>query len=102
MMWRQYGLHLVQRTVERIERHVAELVGELPLQGRVEELPRREVAADEVLPHAALRLVERRGHAVGERRPREAGVDLALVDPVPELVQAREHAVDAVLMEVRR
>src|SRR5579864_488396 len=66
----QRRLHLVQRPLERLERHVRER-WKLLLQERVEETPRRRAAADEVLPHAALRLVEGRRDAVGERGARE-------------------------------
>ncbi len=61
-------LHLVQRTVECLERDVAELLREVLLQLRIEETPGRDAAPDEVLPHAALRLVERGRHALRERR----------------------------------
>jgi hypothetical protein len=84
------------------DRNAGELLRELRLERRIEELPGREVPPDEVLPHPALRLVERRRDAVRERRPRERRVDLVLVDPVAELVEAREDAVDAVLVEARR
>ena len=60
-------LHLVQRAMERLERDVAELPRERVLQLRIEVAPRRDAAADEVLPHAALRLVERGRHALRER-----------------------------------
>ena len=48
------GMHLVERVVERLELHVTELLRELLLQLRIEEPPRRDISADQVLPHAAL------------------------------------------------
>ena len=79
-------LHLVDRPVEVVELDVPELRRERLLQLRIEEAPEREAAADEVLPHAALRLVEaHRGH-LRERRPLERRVDAGLVEAVPELV----------------
>ena len=56
------------KRLERRRRRTAS--GNSLLQPRVEEAPRREAAADEVLPHAALRLVERRRDALRERRAR--------------------------------
>ena len=113
MMCRQYvtssastrrndGCTLFSARWKRRERHLAELVGELVLEPRIEETPRRDAAADEVLPHAALRLVERGRHALCERRARVRRIDLPLVDAVAELVQAREDPVQRVLVEVRR
>ena len=94
-------LHLVQRALERLDRHVGEL-RKLALQQRIEVPPSRGTPAYEVLPHATLRLMERRRDAVAERRAREPRVDLTLVQPVPELVQARQDAVDVVVVEPRR
>src|SRR5207244_11251397 len=63
------------------------------LQLRVEEAPERPRAADEVLPRAALRLVEAERDAGPERRPRERRVDVVLVDAVAELVHRAEQPV---------
>ena len=98
----QRRLHLVERAVERLERDLRERFGQRLLELRVEEPPRREAAADQVLPHPALRLVERRGGAVCERRALVGRVDLPLVEAVAELVQAGEEPVEGVLVEVGR
>src|SRR2546430_2271494 len=50
----------VERTVKFLERDGRELFGERLLEARIEEAPRREAASDDVLPEAALGLVERR------------------------------------------
>ena len=87
--------------MEGLERDVAEC-RQLALQRRVEEAPRGQAPTDEVFPQAALRLVHGRGDAVGERGPEEPRVDLPLVQPVAELVQTRQKAVDVVLVEASR
>src|SRR5205085_1591471 len=68
----------------------------------VGEPPERAAAADEVLPHPALRLVQRGRGAAGERRPREGRRDLSLVEAVPELVDRGEDAAEVRLPEVGR
>src|SRR5438094_9295909 len=88
--------------MERLEWHVGELIGELVLQTWIEERPGREAPTDEVLPHPALRFMEGRRDALGQRRSSECGVDLTLVDAVAELVQAREDSVQRVLVEIGR
>ena len=80
----------VERAVELVERDARELLGERLLEPRVEEAPGREAAPDDVLPEPALRLVEARRGAFLQRRAEVPRVDLALVDAVPELVQARQ------------
>ena len=88
--------------MELLERDVREPLGERLLQARVEMPPRRDAPPDDVLPEPALRLVERRRRAARERRAEVSRVDLALVQPVPELVETREDAVDVVGEEPRR
>src|SRR6266404_4394464 len=64
------------------------------LQTREEVPPERHRAADQVLPHAALRLVHAERDAAGERRALECRVDLMLVEPVAELVHRPEEAAE--------
>ena len=71
------------------------------LQAREEVAPERQRAADEVLPHAALRLVHPERDASCERRALERLVDLVLVEPVPELVHRPEEPAE-MLGEVAR
>src|SRR5581483_12521394 len=63
-----------------------ERVAEQLLGPREEPPPKRQRAADEVLPHAALRLVHAERDAARQWRALEGRVDLVLVQPVPELV----------------
>ncbi len=65
-------------------------------------VPERTAAADDVLPEAALRLVQRRRDTVAERRPLERGRDAVLVEAVPALVHRREDRVDVALLVARR
>src|SRR4051794_31997268 len=77
-------------------------VGIQLLQTREEVAPEGQRAADEVLPHSALRLVHAERHAARERRPLERGIDLVLVEPVPELVHRPEEAAEVVREVARR
>src|SRR5207302_8338886 len=92
----------VDRAVETFEVDVTELVGKRRLQLVVGPGPKRPAPADEVLPHATLRLVQPGGGAARERRPDERRRDLPLVEAVPELVHAGEDAAEVVLVEPRR
>ena len=85
-------LDLVDRAVVRLEVDVSELGRERGLELRIEEAPGREAAADEVLPHAALRLVEAHRRHGRERRALVGRVDARLVEPVAELVDRCEEA----------
>ena len=84
-----------------LELDAAELVREQALHLRVGPAPPLDAAADEVLEHAALRLVQRERGAAAERRPLERRVDVVLVQRVPALVHRREHAAHLVLRVVR-
>ena len=95
-------LDAVDRAVEALLVDVADRFGERLLEGRVEVVPERAAAADDVLPHPALRLVQRRGDAVAERRALERRRDAVLVEPVPALVHRREDRRDVVLLVARR
>ena len=92
----------VDRAVEALLVDVADGLRERLLEGRVEVVPELAAAADDVLPHPALRLVQRRGDAVAERRPLERGRDAVLVEAVPALVHRREDRRDVVLLVARR
>ena len=71
------------------------------LQPREEVAPERQRSSDEVLPHPALRLVHAERDAAGERGALERRVDLALVEPMAELVHRPEEAAE-MLAEVAR
>ena len=104
---RLVGLDPDQRRLDEVGLAVPLLdvvAGELGLQlleAREEVAPERQRAADEVLPHAALRLVHAERDPACERRPLERLVDLVLVEPVPELVHRPEEAAE-MLGEVAR
>ena len=87
------ALDLVHRTIERVQRHVAELGRECLLKQRIEMLPEAAAAADEVLPQTGLALVHAGRGAVRERCALERAVDAQLVERVPALVQCREQRV---------
>ncbi len=93
--------HAVDGGIEAIELDAAELLREDLLQARIEEAPERHAASDEVLPQAALRLVQAERGAGADRKIREAARDLVLVQPVPVLVHSREQRLEAVLVVVR-
>src|SRR6266404_1123441 len=86
MMWR---LYVASSDSTRIGEGGMQL-----LQAREEVAPERHRAADQVLPHAALRLVHAERDAAGERRALECRVDLMLVEPVAELVHRPEEAAE--------
>ena len=96
------GLHAVDRAVEALLVDVADGLRERLLEGGVEVVPELAAAADDVLPHPALRLVQRRGDAVAERRPLERGRDAVLVEAVPALVHRREDRRDVVVLVAGR
>ena len=98
----QRRLDPVDRAVPVLELDVAERLRERLAQLRVEEAPERQAAADEVLPHAALRLVQPERRAAGEQRALELAGDPVLVEPVPALVHRPEEAVEVVLEVARR
>ena len=87
--------------MELLERDVGELPGNV-FWRRGKVPPRRDVPADDVFPQPALGLVECRRRTGRERRAEVARVDLALVQPVPELVEAGQDAADVVGEEARR
>ena len=72
------------------------------LQAREEVAPERQRAADEVLPHAALRLVHAERDAACERAALERRVDLVLVEAVAELVHRPEQAAEVIREVARR
>ena len=98
----QRGLDPVHRPVPVLQLDVAQRVGELLAQPRVEEAPEREAPADEVLPEPALRLVQPERGPARERRPFERGRDAVLVEAVPALVHRREEPVEVRLVVARR
>ena len=63
----QRGLHLVDPRVEGLEIDAAELPWEHLLKSRIEELPERQAAPDEILPEPALRLVHAERGVVSDR-----------------------------------
>src|SRR4051794_32088164 len=93
----QRRLHDVHLAVPALDVVAAERVRVQLLQAREEVTPERQRAADEVLPHPALRLVHAERHAARERRSLERRVDLVLVQPVPELVHRPEEAAEVVV-----
>ncbi len=95
-------LYAIDAAVEALRVDAVHLRGERLLDERVVVLPEGAAAADEVLPHAALRLVEAERGAAGERRAREGAVAAVLVDAVAELVHRREDRVHVVLVVLRR
>ena len=106
---RLVGLDPDQRRLDGVDLAVpllgvvaGERVGEELLQPREEVAPERQRAADEVLPHPALRLVQAERDAARERRALERRVDLVLVEAVAELVHRREEAVEVVVEVARR
>src|SRR6266581_6259961 len=64
----QRGLDAVDAGDEAVELDIPELFGERLLCTRVEELPERTAAADEVLPESALRLVDAERARVADRQ----------------------------------
>ena len=98
----QRRLDEVGRAHERVERDVAQLLGERVLDLGQVALPERARAADHVLPEARLRLVQaERGGGAAER-----ALDLArqalLVEAVAGLVQHREEAGEEVVLALAR
>src|SRR6266511_2358847 len=97
----QGRLHLVDGAVERLLVDRREL-GEVLLQPWVEVAPEGAAAADQVLPGAALRLVDAERDAAPERLPRQLRGHPPLVDAVAELVHRREDGGQVVRAEVGR
>ena len=98
----QRGLDPVDGAVPVLELDIAERLRERALQLRVEVPPEREAAADHVLPHAALRLVQAERCAVRERSAFELACDAVLVEAVPALVHRPEEPVEVVFEVARR
>ena len=73
-----------------------------PLQARIEELPERTAAADEVLPEPALRLVDPERAGPAGRQPLEMLGLLVAVQAVAVLVHRREERLERVRVVVRR
>ena len=94
--------HRVDRTQELVEGDRAQGLGEARLRPRQPVAPERLASADEVLPQAALGLVDSGRDARADHRARERRVDLALVEPVAHLVERAEDAGERVLREARR
>src|SRR5207302_5706971 len=85
------AVHLAIQALDVVAR---ERVG-IQLQQAWEEMPPEgKRAADEVLPHAALRLVQAERDAARERRALERRIDLVLVEAVAELVHRPEEAAE--------
>ena len=113
MMWRLYvvssastrmrpGLGTVDGGEEGLQVDVSELRGEGLLQRLVPVEPERAAAPDEVLPGAALRLVQAQRGRAGERRALERRCDAVRVVPVPRLVHRRPERVEPGLVVPRR
>ena len=82
-------------------------VGGVDLESARGELAREHlgecaVARDVVLPQLALRLVDRHRGARAEIRPHELGIDLALVQRMPVLVQGAQQRLHVTLAVARR
>ncbi len=92
------ALDLVDRPVELLEGHRAELLGEGCLEQRVVVPPEGARAADQVLPQARLALVDARGGAAGQDGAVVGRVDALLVHGVPRLVQGAEEALGQVVL----
>ena len=98
----QRRLDPVDRAVPVLELDIAQGLRKVLAQLRIEEAPERQAAADEVLPHAALRLMEPERRTAGEDRALKLARDTVLVQPVPALVHRPEQAVQVVLEVTRR
>ena len=98
----QRRLDPVDGAVPVLERGARERLRERRLQLRVEVAPERQAAADHVLPHPALRLVQAERGAARERRALELARDAVLVEPVAGLVHRPEQAVEVVVEVARR
>ena len=99
----QGAANAVHRSMEGLDGHVPEDGGERLLDARVEPAPEGERTTDDVLPQAALGLVQRhrevrlRGSRL-ERRAIVFGRDAVLVEPVAAFVHRGEEGVDVVLV----
>src|SRR5204862_2726507 len=90
------------RSNERVLVDRAERGRKQRLELRIEPPPEAAAAADEVLPRAALRFVDRTRGAAAERRALELVRDVELVHPVPELVHRQEQRRQFARARVRR
>src|SRR5213075_3030322 len=72
------------------------------LDPREEVAPEGQAAADEVLPHPTLRLVQAEGDPAAERGAVERLIDLVLVAAVAELVHRGKDRLEVVLGIARR
>ena len=113
MMWRPYVVSSAStRMYERRARFTARwkrssgtppsAVGERLLHARVEPAPERQRAPDDVLPQAALRLVQSGRDAGAERRSLERRAHSPLVQAVAALVHRGEEREEVVLRVARR
>src|SRR5829696_5598901 len=93
----QRRLDPVDRAVPVVDRRAADRCRERRLQLREEVPPEREAAADHVLPHPALRLMEAERGAMRERRPLQLAGDAVLVEAVSRFVHRPEEPVEVVL-----
>ena len=98
----QRRLDAVDAADEAVEFDVPELFGERLLCTRVEELPERTAAADEVLPEAALRLVDAERARVADRQVLQVTRQLVRVEAVPVFVHRREERLHRLGVVVRR
>ena len=89
----QRALYLVDRPVEGIQRHAAQLSREGRLQLRVEVFPKAAAAPNHVLPQAGLALVYARGGAAAQRAALIRHVDALLVHGMPRLVDGAEQPI---------
>ena len=95
-------LGAVDARKEVVEADVAELLRERVLEGLVPVSPERTAPRDEVLPRAALGLVQAQGRGGGEWRPLERGGDAVRVQAVPGLVHRRPERVEPGRVVARR
>src|SRR5262249_60780538 len=92
------ALDLVDGAIESVERHIAELFGELVLQRRIVVFPEWTAARDHVLPEPRLALMHARRHAMAERRAIERLAHALLVHGMAGFMQPPEQRIADVIV----
>ena len=82
--------NVVDGEMERIERHVAQRRREILLGLGIEVRPERPAAADQILPHPRLRLVNAQRDEFAQRQPEMLDRQALIVDAVARFVQNAE------------
>ena len=94
--------HPVDRPVEPLQRHLAQLLREALLKRRVEETPERQRTRHLILPQPRLRFMECVRGPLRQRRPVERRIDSLLVQRVAALVHRAQQTGDRQLRMHRR